>query len=66
MCKEFFEGKNQSEKINQKLFEVYHLKSVGKNFKLIKRKLTFAVFIITVFTATTLQDRETQTEKSYL
>lgn len=40
MCKEFFE-----EKINQKLFEVYHLKSTGKNFKLIKQKLIFGVSI---------------------
>lgn len=45
MCKEFFEGKNQSEKINQKLFEVYNLKPIGKNFNLIKHKLTFAVSI---------------------
>lgn len=41
----FFFKKNQSEKINQKLFEVYNLKSIGKNFKLIKRRLTFAVSI---------------------
>lgn len=37
--------KINQKKINQKLFEVYHLKSVGKNFKLIKHKLTFAVSI---------------------
>lgn len=46
MCKEFFEEKiNREKKINQKLFEVYHLKSTGKNFKLIKQKLIFGVSI---------------------
>lgn len=45
MCKEVLEKKINWKKINQKLFEVYHLKSIAKNFKLIKHKLTFAVSI---------------------